>query len=209
MASATFLLRDLFAEMDVSPYTQMTMPTSPSSNRLVNSRNIELNRPIVLVGLMGVGKSTIGRRLAERLRLRFVDSDDEIAKAAGMSVGRLFEKFGEAQFRDGERRVIQRLVDEEVKVIATGGGAFVQDETRALILDKAIAIWLDADIDILAERVARRNTRPLLKNKDPKKVLSELADQRNQFYAQAHKRVQSDAGAHEETVDRILEALAE
>ncbi|MEO1168326.1 MAG: shikimate kinase [Pseudomonadota bacterium] len=167
-----------------------------------------IDKPIVLIGLMGVGKSTIGRRLANRLGLPFVDSDDEIEAAAGMKVGELFENYGEDYFRDGERRVIARLMDASAKVIATGGGAFVNDETRALILKEAVAIWLDADIDVLAERVSRRDTRPLVRDTDPKMVLTELAAKRNQYYAQAPIHVQSGDGAHEDTVDRIMEALA-
>lgn len=158
---------------------------------------------------MGAGKSTIGRRLASRLGLPFVDSDDEIEAAACMKVRELFENYGEDYFRDGERRVIARLMDGSAKVIATGGGAFVNEETRSLILKDAVAVWLDANIDILAERVSRRDTRPLVRNTDPKMVLSELAAKRNQFYSQAPIHVQSGKGAHEDTVDRILEALAQ
>ena len=125
-------------------------------------------RPIVLVGLMGVGKSTIGRRLAIRLDVPFIDADTEIETAAGMSIPEIFARFGEPYFRNGERRVIQRLIDGRAKVIATGGGAFVNDETRALILEHALAIWLDADIDVLVDRVARRDNRPLLKGRNPR-----------------------------------------
>ena len=114
-----------------------------------------IGQPIVLVGLMGAGKSTVGRRLATRLGLPFVDADTEIESAAGMSISDIFAQFGEAYFRDGERRVIQRLIDGRPKVIATGGGAFVNDETRALILAEALAIWLDAPVEVLAERVRR------------------------------------------------------
>lgn len=184
------------------------MPTSPSSTSEKSDFRGAGGKPITLVGMMGAGKSTIGRRLAARLHLPFVDSDDEIEKAAGMSVGRLFETYGEAHFRDGEKRVIERLMGGKAKVIATGGGAFVQDDTRALILEKGIAIWLDADLDILAERVSRRDTRPLLRNKDPKAVLSDLAEKRNPLYAQAHFRIRSDSGAHEETVERIMQAIS-
>ena len=130
--------------------------------------------PIVLVGLMGVGKSTVGRRLANRLRVPFVDADTAIEQAAGMSIPEIFEHYGEPYFRDGERRVIARLVDGRPKVIATGGGAFINDETRALILEQATAIWLNASPEVLAERVKRRDTRPLLRGKDPLKVLREL-----------------------------------
>ncbi|WP_082472715.1 shikimate kinase [Sphingomonas sp. Leaf357] len=164
-------------------------------------------RPIVLVGLMGAGKSTVGRRLAARLRLPFVDADNEIETAAGMSVSDIFERFGEAHFRDGERRVIARLFDGTRKVIATGGGAFINDETRALILEQAVAIWLDADAAVLAERVRRRDTRPLLRGKDPRVVLMELARVRNPFYALAPIRVASNHAPHDHTVSAILKAL--
>jgi len=164
-------------------------------------------RTIVLVGLMGVGKSTVGRRLAARLGLPFVDADKEIEDAAGLTIPEIFERFGEDAFRDGERRVIQRLLDGTPRVIATGGGAFMNDETRALILEKATAVWLDADIDTLVQRVGRRDGRPLLKDKDPQDVLTELARVRNPIYAQAPIRVKSRPLPHEATVDAILKAL--
>ncbi|HEX8486258.1 shikimate kinase [Sphingomonas sp.] len=163
--------------------------------------------PIVLVGLMGVGKSTVGRRLSQRLHLPFVDADNEIEAAAGMGIPEIFERFGEPYFRDGERRVIARLIDGTPKVIATGGGAFVQDETRALILSEATAIWLDADPDVLVDRVSRRDTRPLLRGRDPRAVLRELARVRNPLYAQAHIRVLSNRSPHEVTVTAILKAI--
>ena len=165
-------------------------------------------KPIVLVGLMGAGKTTVGRRLAQRMRLPFVDADHEIEAAAGMTVADIFERFGEAHFRDGERRVIARLVDGAPKVIATGGGAFMNEATRALILDQTIAIWLDAEPHVLADRVRRRDTRPLLRERDPLEVLSELARIRNPFYALAPIRVPSIAAPHDATVDAILKALA-
>lgn len=167
------------------------------------------NRMIVLVGLMGAGKSTVGRRLAARLRMPFVDADHEIEAAAGMTITEIFERFGEAHFRDGERRVIARLLDGAPKVIATGGGAFMQDETRALILERGTAVWLDADLDVLADRVRRRDGRPLLKNRDPRAVLGELAEVRNPVYALAPIRVRSQPLPHEATVDAILKALEE
>ncbi|MGP1284096.1 MAG: shikimate kinase [Parasphingopyxis sp.] len=184
------------------------MTPTPSRNSSPTAIKSHIDKPVVLVGLMGVGKSTIGRRLANRLGLPFVDSDDEIEAAAGMKVGELFENYGEDYFRDGERRVIARLIDGSLKVIATGGGAFVNPETRALILREATAVWLDADIDVLAERVSRRDTRPLVRDSDPKRVLTELAARRNRYYSQAPIHVHSGEGAHEDTVDRILEALA-
>ncbi len=158
---------------------------------------------------MGVGKSTVGRRLAARLGLAFVDADEEIEKAAGMTISEMFSRYGESYFRDGERRVIARLLDDEPKVIATGGGAFMQDETRALILDQATAVWLDADIDTLVDRVSRREGRPLLAGKDPRVVLTELATVRNPVYALAPIHVKSIAAPHEVAVERILEKLTE
>ena len=166
-------------------------------------------RPIVLVGLMGVGKSTVGRRLARRLGMDFVDSDEEIERAADHGIKEIFDRFGEAGFRDGERRVIRRLIEGGPRVIATGGGAFMDPETRALILERCIAIWLDADVETLAERVARRDHRPLLAGKDPLPLLRELAERRNPVYAEAHLRVRSEASPHQRTVERILDALAE
>ena len=165
-------------------------------------------RSIVLVGLMGSGKSTIGRRLAQRLGMAFADADDEIERAAGMTISDMFAKFGEAHFRDGERRVIARLLAGRPHVLATGGGAFINDETRALILKDGLSIWLDADIPTLVERVARRSHRPLLKDRDPGQVLRELAAVRNPIYAEARIRVSSASSPHEHTVRAILEALS-
>jgi shikimate kinase len=155
-------------------------------------------QPIVLVGLMGVGKSTVGRRLANRLKLPFVDADHEIEHAAGMTITDIFDRFGEAYFRDGERRVIARLIDGNPKVIATGGGAFINDKTRALILSDALSIWLDAPVEVLVDRVRRRDTRPLLRD---------LAAARTPYYSLAHLRVVSADAPHENTVRAILEAI--
>ncbi|MBX3594540.1 shikimate kinase [Sphingomonas sp.] len=168
---------------------------------------LQITRPIVLIGLMGVGKTTVGRRLAQRLRLPFADADAEIETAAGMTVSEIFDRFGEAHFRDGERRVIARLIDGSPKVIATGGGAFLNADTRALILDQATAIWLDAAPKILAERVSRRDHRPLLRGKDPLQVLTELAAVRNPVYALAPIHIVSRMAPHEATVNDILLAL--
>ena len=175
------------------------LPAIPASLR---------DRSIVLVGLMGSGKSTIGRRLAQRLGMRFADADDEIERAADMTISDIFARFGEAHFRDGERRVIARLLGEKPMVLATGGGAFINDETRALILKDSLCIWLDADIATLVERVGRRSHRPLLKNRDPGEVLRELAAVRNPIYAEAHLRVSSASTPHDHTVRAILEALS-
>jgi shikimate kinase len=166
-----------------------------------------VDRPIVLVGLMGVGKSTIGRRLGQRLKLPFVDADQAIEEAADMTIAEMFDRYGESHFRDGERRVISRLIDGVPKVIATGGGAFMNEATRALILEQAVAVWLDADVQVLAERVGRRDTRPLLRNRDPLTVLAELAALRNPYYALAHIHVRSQPAPHEATVNAIIEAL--
>jgi shikimate kinase len=167
------------------------------------------DRCIVLVGLMGAGKSTVGRRLARRLGRPFIDSDEEIEKAADRSITEIFDSFGEASFRDGERRVIARLIGGEAKVIATGGGAFMDDATRALILDRCIAVWLDANVATLAERVTRRDHRPLLHGKDPAEVLERLAEARRPLYAEAHIHIRSESVPHERAVDLIVAALAE
>ena len=168
-----------------------------------------LDRPIVLVGLMGVGKSTVGRRLAKRLGLPFVDSDSEIEDASGLSAAEVFERFGEKDFRDGERRLVARLIEGEVRVIATGGGAYVDPRTRQLLNERAITIWLDAPIEVLAERTARRDTRPLLRNANPRRTLERLSEERRPSYAQAHIHVRSGDGAHKDVVDAILRALEE
>jgi shikimate kinase len=167
-----------------------------------------LDRPIVLVGLMGVGKSTVGRRLARRLGLTFVDSDAAIQDAAGLSPAEVFERYGEDDFRDGERRLVARLVAEgDVRVIATGGGAYIDPQTRELLNSRAITVWLDAPVDVLAERTSRRDTRAQLRNGDPKATLERLANERRTSYEQAHIHVKSGGGAHKEVVDAIVSAL--
>ena len=166
-----------------------------------------LDRPVVLVGLMGAGKSTVGKRLAARLGLPFIDTDAEIESAAGLTAAEIFELYGEADFRDGERRVVARLIDGECKVIATGGGAFVDPRTRALLNEQAITIWLDAPIEVLVDRTSKRDTRPLLRNGDPRTTLKRLAEQRRPAYAQAHIRIVTGNGAHADVVDAILKEL--
>lgn len=166
-----------------------------------------LDRPVVLVGLMGVGKSTVGRRLARRLGLPFVDSDAEIEDAAGYPAAEIFERYGERDFRDGERRLVARLIEGEIRVIATGGGAYVDPNTRQLLNERAITVWLDAPVDILAERTARRDTRAQLRNGDPRSVLQKLADERRPSYSEAHIHVKSGDGAHNDVVEAIIEAL--
>jgi shikimate kinase len=166
-----------------------------------------LDRPVVLVGLMGVGKSTVGRRLAKRLGLSFVDSDAEIEDASGYPAAEMFERYGEQDFRDGERRLVARLIEGDIRVIATGGGAYVDPNTRKLLNERAITVWLDAPVDILAERTSRRDTRAQLRNGDPKAVLERLADERRPSYEKAHIHVKSGDGAHKDVVDAIVKAL--
>ena len=174
---------------------------------LVTDLAKRLDRPVVLVGLMGVGKSTVGRRLAKRLGLPFVDSDSAIEDASGFSAAEVYERFGEQDFRDGERRLVARLVEGEVRIIATGGGAFVDPRTRQLLNERAITIWLDAPVDILAERTSRRDTRPLLRTAIPKATLERLSEERRPSYAEAHIHVKSGNGEHKGVVDSIVQAL--
>lgn len=166
-----------------------------------------VDRPIVLVGMMGVGKSTVGRKLAQLLRLPFVDADDAIVEAAKMSITEMFDLHGEAAFRDGERRVIARLLDAGPGVIATGGGAFVQPETRALIQQRGLPVWLDCDVDTLVERVSRNDKRPLLRGGNVREIVERMKAEREPAYAQAPIKVQSISAPHPVTVNRILEAL--
>jgi shikimate kinase len=165
-------------------------------------------RSVVLIGLMGAGKSAIGRRLAKRLGLDFVDADKEIEAAAGMSINDIFAEHGEAYFRDGERRVIARLLDGGPIVLATGGGAYMNEETRAEIAGKGMSIWLSAKLEILLERVSRRDTRPLLKTGDPREIMQALMDERYPVYAQADVTVESRDVPHEVIVEEIVERLA-
>jgi shikimate kinase len=175
--------------------------------RIVQKLSELLDRPIVLVGLMGAGKSTVGRRLAKRLGLPFVDSDVAIEEASGSPTAELFERYGESDFRDGERRLVARLVEGDVRVIATGGGAFNDPRTRQLLNDRAITVWLDAPVDVLAERTRRRDNRPLLRNGDRTGTLARLADERRAFYEEAKIHIRSGAGAHNDVVEAIVDAL--
>jgi len=165
------------------------------------------NRSIVLIGLMGVGKTTIGRRLAKALKLPFADADDEIEKSAGRSVTDIFADFGEAAFRTGERKVISRLLQGPPCVLATGGGAYLDADTRGQIARYGISVWLRAGLPELVRRTQIRNTRPLLQDGDPEQILSKLMDERYPFYQQADLMVDSDRGPHTNTVDAILMAL--
>lgn len=168
-----------------------------------------LDRPVVLVGMMGVGKSSVGKRLAALLKCPFLDGDDEIEKSAQMTIPEIFEAFGEEHFRDGERRVIARLIEDGagLKVIATGGGAFCNAETRALILEKTVAVWLDSDIDTLMERTGRKNNRPLLQQGDRREILTRLREERRPAYSQAPVHVKSGSGPHSHTLAKILKGI--
>jgi len=186
----------------------MTIDAPSLSDSEIRTLATRIDRPVVLVGMMGVGKSTVGRKLAQLLGLPFADADEEIEQAAQMSVGEIFERFGEDYFRDGERRVIARLLESGPMVLATGGGAFVQPATRALILERGIAVWLDSDVETLLARVSRRDTRPLLRDGDPREIVTRLKAERASSYAEAPIRVTSNPGPHGDTVNRILQELA-
>ena len=166
-------------------------------------------RTIVLVGLMGAGKTRIGRRIAARLKLPFVDSDRVIEAAAGETIEEIFANRGERAFRDGERRVILRLLAEPVHVLATGGGAYMDPVTRAAIAERAVSVWLRADLDVLMARVARRSDRPLLKAGDPRAILAELIERRYPIYGEADLVVDSGDGSPEATAARVIAALAD
>jgi shikimate kinase len=185
----------------------MTLDAPSLSDAEIRKLVERLDRPIVLVGMMGVGKSTVGRKLATLLHLDFRDADDEIEEAAQMTVSEIFERFGQDYFRDGERRVIARLLDAGPSVIATGGGAFVQADTRELILERGIAVWLDADVDTLVERVKRKDTRPLLRGGDPREIVAHLRTEREPAYGLAPIHVPSGGGPHGDTVTRIVQEL--
>jgi shikimate kinase len=187
----------------------LELEISPRAATAARSQVLSLRRSIVLVGLMGAGKTKIGRRLAARLNLPFFDSDSEIETAAGESIEELFRNRGEAVFRDGERRVIARLLAQPPHVLATGGGSFMDPETRALIARRGVSIWLRADLDVLVARVSRRNNRPLLQRSDPRSVLAELIERRHPIYAEADLVIDSSEGSAEQTTTRVIAALAD
>lgn len=168
---------------------------------------LSLSRTVALVGLMGAGKSAIGKRLALRLGLPFVDADDEIERAAGCSIAEIFEKYGEADFRAGERRVIARLLDESPHILSTGGGAYIDPETRSLMRAKATTVWLRAELDVLFDRVKKRSHRPLLRQGDPREVLARLMTQRYPIYAEADVVVDSTAQPADRTTEQVIDAL--
>jgi shikimate kinase len=166
-----------------------------------------LKRTIALVGMMGAGKSSLGRRLAAKLEVPFRDADSEIEAAAGCSINDIFDRFGEEAFRDGERKVIARLLAEPPHVLATGGGAFIDPDTHARIKAEAVSIWIDVPAEVLVSRVQRRDTRPMLRNGDPKETVERLLRERRDIYADADLRVDSEDGPHGAAVQRIVAAL--
>ncbi len=180
-------------------------PSTPSGQR--PPRDPRPPGTLVLVGLMGAGKSAVGRRLARRLGLPFRDADKEIEIAAGLAIAEIFDLYGEASFRDCERRVIARLLDGPPHVLATGGGAFMDPQIRSLVKSKAVSIWLKADLDVLVERTGRRNTRPLLRQGDPREILSGLMDVRYPVYAEADITVPTNHGPIDTTVDTVMASL--
>jgi shikimate kinase len=177
---------------------------SPQDGAIVTALG---RRSVVLVGMMGAGKSSVGRKLGGRLGLPFIDADTKIEEAAGMSIPDIFETRGEAEFRAGEARVIARLLDGGPQVLATGGGAYMNAETRALIRDKGVSVWLKADFDVLMKRIKRRTDRPMLKTADPAATLKHLMEVRYPVYAEANVTVESREVMHEVIVEEILERL--
>ena len=185
-------------------------PVPPSPIVVERARKALDEHPLVLVGLMGVGKTTVGRQVALQLDLPFVDADEEIEAVSRMSVAELFEQFGEGEFRALERRVIERLLREGgAMVLATGGGAFMNDETRAAVLEGATTVWLRATLDVLVERTSRRSHRPLLRTGDPREILGRLIEERHPIYAEAHATIDSTGERRETVASRVVHALAE
>ena len=168
---------------------------------------MKLNRTVALVGMMGAGKSSVGRRLAARLNVAFRDADAEIESAAGCTISEIFERFGESAFRDGERKVIARLLSETPHVMATGGGAFVDVDTREKLKQRAVTVWLKPPIDLLLARTQRRDTRPLLRQGDPRAILERLLKERTPIYAEAQFTIDSEDGPHTAAVERIVAML--
>ena len=169
--------------------------------------DLELSKPVVLIGMMGAGKSTIGQRAAKIIDVPFFDADKEIEKAADMTVPEIFENFGEDHFRDGERRVIARLLEGEPSIIATGGGAFMDAETRAIIAERALSVWLRAEEPLLWARVSRRSTRPLLQTENPRQTLGKLIDDRYPVYAEADVVVESKDVAKDTMAKALVSAV--
>jgi shikimate kinase len=177
-----------------------------------NERREELlellgHRPIVLIGMMGAGKTTVGRRLAAKLGRRFIDSDEEVEKAAGMTIDEIFQAHGEADFRAGEVKVIARLIKDHHIVLGTGGGAFMNPETRALVKSAAVSVWIKADFDLLFQRVSRRSNRPLLKTANPRETLQKLIDARYPTYAEADVTIVSRDVPQDQVASEVIDAL--
>jgi shikimate kinase len=183
------------------------LPAAADAFEMSPREQLLLRKPLVLVGMMGAGKSAIGRRVADRLGLDFADADTEIEAAAGCSIPDIFELHGEEGFRKGERRVILRLLEGPVRVVATGGGAFMNRETRAAIKERAISVWLRADFETLWRRVSRRGNRPMLKTDNPRETLRALIEERSPVYSEADLAVDSTDGPRSATVDRVIAAL--
>jgi shikimate kinase len=181
---------------------------TPSANVSGPVSPVRVPRTVTLVGLMGAGKSAIGRKLAQRLGLPFVDADAEVEQAAGCSIDEIFDRYGEAAFRQGERRVMTRLLEGPICVLATGGGAFMDPEIRAKIKERTISVWLHAELEVLLRRVSRRNNRPLLKRGEPREVLERLIGERYPVYAEADIRIDSDDAPSDATADRLERSLA-
>lgn len=184
------------------------MAKRSTSKDLEAAKALLRGRPIVLVGLMGAGKTSIGRRLAEKMGLAFVDADHEIEAAAGKTIADIFAEHGEAYFRDGERKVIARLMENGEQILATGGGAYMNPETRARIREGGICVWLKADLDLLMKRVMKRNDRPLLRTADPEAVMRRLIEDRYPVYAEADVTVECRDVQHAQMVNDVLRALA-
>ena len=183
------------------------METAKEPNSIETLLALLGERSVVLVGLMGCGKSSVGRRLASRLGLTFVDADEEIERVAAKTIVEIFADHGEAYFRDGERRVIARLLASGPQVLATGGGAFINPDTRAKIREKGVSIWLRAELPVLMRRVSKRDTRPLLKTGDPETTMRDLMDKRYPIYAEADLTVESRDVPHDVIVNEIIAAL--
>lgn len=180
------------------------MAPDPQKTASIRSR---LDRPVALIGMMGAGKTRLGKMLADALTLPFVDSDEEIEKAAGLTIPEIFEKFGEPYFRDGERRVIKRLIEEGGQVISTGGGAILNADTAYELRTETITIWVKADLNVMLERTARNDRRPLLKSGDPREIMTRLMETRYPLYEQAHIMVESRNGAAEDVLARALDEI--
>jgi shikimate kinase len=180
-----------------------------STSELDQARAALGNRTLVLIGMPGAGKTSVGRRLAEKLDMPFVDADHEIEEAAGKSIPEIFADHGEPYFREGERRVISRLLETPHQVLATGGGAFMNADTRAQMKSHALTIWLKAHIDVLMQRVAKRGNRPLLKNGDPRTIMQNLLRIREPIYAEADITVESRDAQHSQTVNDVIRTIAQ